>query len=339
MHKAGMSQSLMGKAPDTTHPLCKPMPSTRLYVGIDVSKDFLDLACSDGSRKRIGYDDRSAEELANELTSLGVALIVLEATGGYEHRIAADLTSAGLPVAIVNPRQVRDFARATGRLAKTDGIDAEVLARFAEQVSPEVRPLPDDEQRALTALVVRRRQLTEMLVAEKHRLRQAAAALRPEIEAHIVYLNGRIRELEHATQEAIEASPAWQYRQRLLCSVPGIGHVVSCTLLAELPELGHLNAKEIAKLVGVAPLARDSGHMRGYRAIWGGRTRVRNALYMAALVGIRHNRPLRAHYLHLLSRGKIKKVALVACMRKLLVWLNAIMRDGQNWRPEPALAT
>lgn len=315
------------------------MADTARYVGIDVSQDFLDLATSDGTHRRIRYDDPSIQELTAELAAGDVALIVLEATGGYEHRIAAELTSAALPVAIVNPRHVRDFARATGRLAKTDRIDAEVLARFAEKVGPAVRPLPDEEQQALTALVVRRRQITEMLVAEKHRFRRAAATVRPDIEAHIAYLQGRLREVDHTTQETIEASPAWQERQQLLCSVPGIGLTLSHTLLAELPELGRLNAKEIAKLVGVAPLACDSGRMRGYRAIWGGRTRVRNALYMAALVGIRHNPPLRAHYQQLLARGKAKKVALVACMRKLLIWINAMMRDQRPWMPETDLAT
>lgn len=315
------------------------MAESRLHVGIDVSKDFLDLAASDGSRRRIRHDDPSIAGLAAELAEAPVALVALEATGGYEHRLAAELWSAGVPVAVVNPRQVRDFARATGRLAKTDSIDAEVLARFAEKVAPQVRALPDEQQRELTALVVRRRQLTEMLVAEKHRLRRAAAAVRPDIEAHITYLQGRLEEVERATQEAVQASPLWRERQQLLCSVPGIGLALSHVLLAELPELGLLDAKQVAKLVGVAPLACDSGQMRGHRAIWGGRVRARNALYMAALVGIRYNRPLRAHYQQLVARGKAKKVALVACMRKLLIWLNAMMRDGRPWQPEVALAT
>jgi len=309
------------------------------FVGIDISKDFLDVATSTGMRRRIHYDDEAVRALAAELSAARARLIVLEATGGYEHRLAAELSSAGLPVAIVNPRQVRDFARATGRLAKTDRIDADVLVRFAQRVGPEVRPLPDDQQQVLTALVVRRRQITEMLIAEKHRLHRAAVAVKPDIEAHIAYLEGRLHDVDHATQQTIEASPVWQERQELLCSVPGIGQVLSQTLLAELPELGTLDAKQVAKLVGVAPLACDSGRMRGYRAIWGGRTHVRNALYMAALVGIRYNQPLRAHYQQLCARGKAKKVALVACMRKLLVWLNAMLRDGQPWSPSINLAT
>jgi len=315
------------------------MVASALYVGIDVAQDVLEVAASDGTHRSIRYDDASVEALLTELTAAQPALIVLEATGGLEHRLAAELSSVDLPVAVVNPRQVRDFAKATGRLAKTDRIDAEVLARFAEKVAPSVRPLPDEQQQALTALVVRRRQITAMLVAEKHRLRRATAAVRPDIEAHIAYLEGRLDHVERATQAAVEASPLWSERQQLLCSVPGIGAVLSHTLLAELPELGSLNAKQVAKLVGVAPLACDSGRMRGYRAIWGGRTRVRNALYMAALVGIRYNRPLRAHYLQLIARGKAKKVALVACMRKLLIWLNAMLRDGRTWHPEIALAT
>jgi transposase len=244
------------------------MAHPALYLGIDVSKDFLDVASSDADSRRIPYDDEAVDALVAELSSREIALVVLEATGGYESRLAAALSSAGLPVAVVNPRQVRDFARATGRLAKTDRIDAEVLARFAQQIAPEARPLPDAEQQALTALVVRRRQLTEMLVAEKQRLRRASEAVRADVEAHIAFLEGRLREVERTTQKAIEGSMLWHDRQQLLCSVPGVGNVLSYTLLAELPELGRLDAKEIAKLVGVAPLACDSGYMRGNRMIW-----------------------------------------------------------------------
>jgi transposase len=314
------------------------MSDSSTFIGIDVSKDFLDLASNDGTTQRIPYDDASISALAVELAVRDVALIVLEATGGYESPLAAALSGAGLPVAVVNPRQVRDFARATGRLAKTDRIDAEVLARYAQQIMPEVRPLPDAEQQALMALVVRRRQLSSMLVAEKNRLRRAPAAVRADVEAHIAFLEGRMREAERTMQKTIEGSALWHDRQQLLCSVPGIGHVLSYALLAQLPELGHLNAKEIAKLAGLAPLACDSGLMRGRRAIWGGRMRVRNALYMAALVGVQHNPILKAHYRQLIGRGKAKKVALIACARKLLTHLNAMIRDGQQWSPKIALA-
>jgi transposase len=220
------------------------MSNSAIFLGIDVSKDFLDLASSDGTTQRIAYDDASISALAAELAVRDVALIVLEATGGYESPLAAALSGAGLPVAVVNPRQVRDFARATGRLAKTDRIDAEVLARYAQQIMPEVRPLPDAEQQALMALVVRRRQLTEMLVAEKNRLRRAPATVRADVEAHIAFLEGRLREVKHTMQKAIEGSALWHDRQQLLCSVPGIGHVLSYALLAELPELGRASMRK-----------------------------------------------------------------------------------------------
>ena len=261
-------------------------------------------------------------------------LIVLEATGGYQRTLAAALASDGLPVAVVNPRQVRDFARATGQLAKTDAIDAKMLALFAERIRPEVRPLPEAEQQALAALVARRRQLLEMLQAERNRLSMAHKAVQDELRAHIRFLEKRLDKANRALQEAIEASPIWRAKEDLLRSVPGVGPVLSATLLAELPELGRLSGREIAALVGVAPFNRDSGTLRGQRCIWGGRVSVRCALYMGTLVAVRHNPVLRRFYEQLLGRGKAKKVALVACMRKLLVILNAMMKTQTHWNPD-----
>jgi transposase len=255
----------------------------------------------------------------------------MEATGGLEHAIAAELAAAGLSVAVVNPRQVRDFARAMGRLAKTDQIDAQVLARFAERVEPEARALPDEEQRELEALVSRRRQLCDMLTQERNRLRRANRVVRVDIEAHIAFLEGRFHDTTAALRQAIEASSAWRVRDELLRSAPGIGPIVSATFVAELPELGRLSSKQVASLVGLAPFNCDSGTMRGNRVIYGGRTTLRCALYMATLSAVRHNAVLKAHYEQLVARGKAKKVALVACMRRLLIWLNAMVRDGVCW--------
>jgi transposase len=304
------------------------------YFGIDISKDHLDVATTEGAPGRFTYDASGMEDLLKVLHAADIELIVMEATGGLEHRLAGELATAGFPVAVVNPRQVRDFARATGRLAKTDQIDAHILALFAERIRPEPRVLPDEAQRALSALVARRRQLSEMLQAERNRLRRAEAVVAEDLELHIAFLEARLDQTNQSLRVAIEQSPLWRVGDELLQSLPGIGPTVSATLLAELPELGRVSAKEIAALVGVAPFNCDSGTLRGRRVIWGGRVSVRCALYMATLVAVRHNPVLRAHYHQLLARGKAKKVALVACMRKVLLWLNAIMRDRQPWNPE-----
>ncbi|RMF62282.1 MAG: IS110 family transposase [Bacteroidetes bacterium] len=301
------------------------------YFGIDVSKDALDVADTEGYLARFAYDEDGLHALCRRLAP--ATLIVLEATGGLERDVAAHLGTAGLPVAVVNPRQVRDFARATGRLAKTDRIDAQVLAAFAQAIRPEVRPLSPAQQQTLAALVARRRQLAEMITAEQHRLRRANAVVVPDITAHLAFLRQRLDETDAALRTAIEQSPLWRAGDDLLQSLPGIGPVVSATLLAELPELGRLSPPQIAALVGVAPLNNDSGRRRGRRRIWGGRVPVRCVLYMAALVGVRHNPVLRAHYERLLGWGKTPKVALVACMHKMLRWLNAMMRDAQPWNP------
>ena len=302
------------------------------YVGIDVSQEKLDVATAQESWTE-AYTPVGLDALAERLAALRPVLVVLEATGGIEAAVAAGLASAGLPVSVVNPRQVRDFARATGRLAKTDRIDARVLALFAERVRPEVRPLKDEEVRLLQALTARRRQLIEMLTAERNRLSRANPAVRGGLEKHVRFLMEELHEAERDIREHVRSSPLWREKDDLLRSVPGVGPVLSATLLSELPELGRLNGKEIAALVGVAPFNCDSGTLSGRRVIWGGRRQVRGVLYMAALPAVRSNPAVRAFYAELVGRGKAKKVALVACMRKLLVMLNGIIKKAAPWNP------
>jgi len=310
-----------------------------IVVGIDVSKAALDVALRPGRDAwRCANDEAGIAELLDQLRPLGPSLIVLEATGGLERLVVAALALAGLPVAVVNPRQVRDFAKATGQLAKTDALDAAVLAHFAEAIRPEPRPLPDAQSQALAALVERRRQVVGMLTAERNRLQQALPPVRPKVAEHIAWLEQALKELDRELDQRLRASPVWRERDQLLRSVPGVGPTVSRTVLAHLPELGQGSVKHIATLVGLAPLNRDSGAWRGTRAIWGGRRQVRAALYMAALVGVRHNPALRAFYGQLIARGKPKKVALTACMHKLLIILHAVLRDRTPWQPTP-LAT
>jgi transposase len=278
-------------------------------------------------------DDSGIDSLVTRLKAVSPVLIVLEATGALESPCASALAATGLPVVVVNPRQVRDFAKATGRLAKTDRIDAEVLALFGEAVRPEVRPLPDAESRRLEALCARRRQLVEMLTAEQNRLGSANEAVRSHVEEHIRWLKAQLKDLDCDLKKAIQSSPAWRDKDELLRSFKGgVGPVLRSTLIGELPELGRLNRREIAALVGVAPLNRDSGTLRGRRSTWGGRASVRRALYMSALVASRHNPTIRAFYDRLRAAGKPAKTALTACMRKLLVILNAMVRDQTRWR-------
>jgi transposase len=307
------------------------------FIGIDVASKYVDVCVRPGGEpRRFGNEDDFAELVAF-VTAHDPALVVMEATGGYEAPIAAALASAGVPVAIVNPRQARDFARATGKLAKTDAIDAAALAHFAEAVRPPVRALEDEQTRELTALVVRRRQLVEMLVAEKNRL--AVCRSRPtklDIQKHIAWLKKRIQDHDKDISASVRRTPLWREKDDLLQSIPGVGDVLSSTLLTSLPELGQLDRRKIAALVGVAPLNRDSGNLRGKRAIWGGRADIRATLYMATLAAARFNPQLRTTYTRLLAAGKAKKVVLVACMRKLLTVANAIVRDGKMWRPDPA---
>jgi transposase len=267
------------------------------------------------------------------LQELQPTLVVLEATGGLELPLVAALGVAGLPVAVVNPRQVWDFAKATGRLAKTDRLDAQVLAHFAQAVRPQPRPLPDTQGQELAALLTRRQQLVQMLTAEKNRLGSALPPVRPSLQAHIRWLEHQLSELDRGLRDTIKESPLWRAKDNLIQGVPSIGPVASLTLLADLPQLGTLSRQQISALVGVAPLNRDSGSLRGKRGIWGGRARVRAALYMAALVATRCNPPIQNFYQRLLAAGKAKKVALVACMRKLLTILNSMLKHHRSWDP------
>jgi transposase len=303
-----------------------------IYAGIDVAKDRLDVAQRPGTEAWwVSNDEPGIADLVARLKALRPALVVLEATGGIELPAVGALAAAGLPVVVVNPRQTREFARATGRLAKTDAIDAQVLAQFAEAVRPALRPLPDAANQQLSSLVTRRRQVIEMLTAEKNRLRTAAPAVRDHIKEHILWLERSLSDLDGELRQVIHSTDIWRAQDDLLQSAPGVGPVLSTTLLAELPELGSLNRKEIAALVGVAPLNRDSGHFRGKRSVWGGRSKVRAALYMAALVAARRNPVIQAFYDRLVGAGKPKKVALTACMRKLLTILNAMIRHQTPW--------
>lgn len=306
-----------------------------IVVGIDVAKHRLDVHVRpQGEAFLVAADEAGVTALVERLQALGPTLVVLEATGGYEVPVAAALGSAGLPVAVVNPRQVRDYARATGQLAKTDALDARIIAQFGEAVQPAVRPLPDEQARALGELVARRRQLVEMLAAESNRHRQVRERrVRERIAAHLEWLRRALKEIEHDLQDTIRTTPLWRERENLLTSVPGVGDVTAHTLIAELPELGQLDRRQIAALVGVAPLNRDSGTFRGRRMIGGGRASVRCVLYMAAVSALRCNPVIAALYQRLVAAGRPGKVALVAAMRKLLVILNAIVRDGRRWEP------
>jgi transposase len=304
------------------------------FVGIDVSKHRLDIhSRPSGERFTIDHDEEGVAALVEHLAALAPALVVLEATGGREVRLAAALAAAGLPVAVVDPRQVRAFARAIGRPAKTDRLDAEVIARFAEAVRPPVRPLPDEETRRLGALVARRRQLLEMLTAERDRRHAAEPLMHERLDAHLRWLEEALAEIERELDGAVRGSAAWRAKEELLRSVPGVGPVSARTLLAELPELGSLTRRQAAALVGVAPFSRDSGRMRGKRAIWGGRARLRACLYMAAVAAARGSNPaIAGFYRRLRLAGKPAKLALTACMRKLVVTLNAMFRANTAWK-------
>ena len=309
-----------------------------MFIGIDVAKAELVVAVRpSGAEWTTPNEETSVRALVRRIAALAPQLIVLEATGGYEVLTVAALAAAALPVVVVNPRQARDFAKATGQLAKTDRIDAALLAVFAERVRPAVRPIAGDEIRELEVVLTRRRQLLEMRVAEQNRLGltigRAHHVLRKRLKKHIEFLDRELAITDSDLDGLVRQSPVWRERDDLLQSVPGVGPVLARTLLAELPELGTLNRRAIAKLVGVAPLNRDSGTWRGRRTIYGGRASVRATLYMAALVATRRNSLIRAFYLRLLHAGKAKKLALVACMRKLLTILNHMVRSGHRWNP------
>ena len=313
------------------------MEPETVYVGIDVSKTCADVAVRPtGQRWTISNDEPGIRELVSRLKALDPAMVVLEPTGGLELPAVAALAAASLPVAVVNPRQVRDFARATGTLAKTDALDAASLAHFADAVRPVVRPMKDAETQVLSSLVARRHQVIAILVSEKNRLGSAISAVRPRIKAHIAWLKQELSDIGEELRQTLRSSPVWREKDDILRSVPGVGEQLSLALLAQLPELGTLNRRQVAALVGVAPFNRDSGAMRGKRTVWGGRARVRAVLYMATLAASRFNPVIRDFYQRLLAAGKPKKVALTACMRKLLVILNSMLKQRSPWRAQRA---
>ena len=309
------------------------MTQENSFIGIDVAKARLDIAIRPtGQQWQVDYTEEGVQELAGQISKLHPTLVLLEASGGLEVPVVAALAVADLPVVVINPRQARDFARATGKLAKTDALDALVLAHFAEAIRPIPRPLPDTETQSLAALVARRNQVMSMLVAEKNRLHASRPPVRRRIQLHIDWLEQEMDDINQGLKEMLHSSPVWREKENLLRTVPGVGPQLAVSMLAYLPELGTLNRKRIAALVGVAPFNRDSGTLRGKRTVWGGRSRIRSALYMAALVATRYNPVIKAFYQRLLSAGKMKKVALTACMRKLLVILNAMLKHHHSWQ-------
>jgi transposase len=313
------------------------MNQAAIFVGIDISQDTLDIALRPcGEQWHIAYVPQEIAALVQRLQDKRPTLIVLEATGALELPLVSALASQGLPVAVINPRQTHDFAKSLGRLAKTDHLDAQVLAHYAEAIRPTPRPLPDAQQQALSALVVRRNQVLEMMTAERNRLRLAHPTTQPDIREHIAWLSQKLDKLDDELKHTIQASELWKAKDEILRSAKGVGPVTSAILLSDLPELGQLSPKKLAALVGLAPFNVESGHWHGQRHIWGGRSRVRTALYMAALVAVRFNLPLRTFYDRLLAAGKAKKVALTACMHKLLTILNAMVRDMTPWRDNAA---
>jgi transposase len=306
---------------------------TQVFVGLDVSKQHLDVAVRPQNRHFVTpNDDRGTKQLVKRLAALKPQLIVLEASGGYEFLVTAALAEAQLPVALVNPQSVRKFAGATGKLAKTDKIDAQVLAHFAEALRPEPRPLPDQAQQMLKAALQRRLQVVKMIGQEKNRLEKTfIPSVRQDIQAHLTWLSQRLEQLDRDLSDQIRQSPLWRDRDRLLRTIPGIGPIVSRAVIAQLPEAGTLPGKKTVALVGVAPYNRDSGRFRGKRMIRGGRSYLRRMLYMAAVVASRWNPVIRAFYQRLLAAGKPKKLALTACMRKLVLILNAMVKNNQPW--------
>ena len=308
------------------------MSALQVFVGIDVAKAQLDIALRPtGERWTVTNDEPGIATLVTRLQEIAPQLIGLEATGGYQRAVVAALAAAALPIVVVDPRQVRDFAKATGQLAKTDGLDARAVAHFAEAVRPTPRPVPDAQTEELRALLARRRQLIAMRTAEHNRLEHAPHRLRADIEAHIAWLDQRVAALDNDLDTTLRASPVWRERETLYRSVPGIGPVCARTLMLDLPELGTLSRQRIAALVGVAPFNRDSGTLRGSRTTWGGRAHVRAVLYMSTLVAVRYNPVLKQFYERLRTAGKVAKVALTACMRKLLTILNAMATHQKPW--------
>src|SRR5512139_760239 len=307
--------------------------AVEIFVGIDVSKAWLDVAVHEQAEVwRMANEEAGIGKLVERLKAWRPKRIVVEPTGGFEILLVAELAQAGLPIVMVNAKRVRDFARATGQLAKTDKLDAKVLAHFAAAIQPPLRAMQTEQEEQLTARMTRRRQILDMLTVEKNRLVTLRGAMRTDIEAHLLWLSQRLKDLDQEITAFVHSSPIWKEKDTLLQSVPGVGPVPSATLLGMLPELGQLNRQQIAALVGVAPVNTDSGRKQGKRRVYGGRADVRSVLYMAALAATKFNPKIQAFYQSLLKRGKQKKVALTACMRKLLVILNAMLRTGQSWR-------
>jgi len=316
------------------------MNAAETFVGIDVSKAELDVYVRpSGTHWTVPNDAEGHTHLVSDLSPIAPTLVVLEATGGLERPASYTLTEASLPVAVVNPRRTRDFARSLGLLAKTDRLDAQALAHFADAVRPELRPLPAQDAQHLSAKLARRRQLTDMLTAERNRLYTASPAIETSLKEHIAWLQNQITALEQELDTLIQANAQWRAQVKQLANVKGVGKITAYTLTADLPELGQLNRKQIAALVGVAPLNNDSGQRRGKRFVWGGRAAVRTALYMAALSASRFNPTIKAFYERLTNAGKPKKVALTACMRKLLTILNAMVKNVTDWDPNYAKHT
>jgi len=307
---------------------------TKQVVGIDTGKAKFDVNLSTEKRVRNWANDEAGrKQLGDWVVEQGVSLVVIEASGGYEAALVSELVARGQEVALVNPTRVRAFARAEGILAKTDKIDAQVIARFGVKMQPQARARRDEDQVALNDQVSRRRQLVEMLAAEKNRVDTVSPTIKAHIGRHIAWLQAEIEALEQQISQAIQAHPTWAETAKRVDSVPGIGFITAATMVADLPELGQLNRQQIAALVGVAPFNHDSGKQRGKRRIFGGRTSIRSVLYMATLSATRHNPVIKAFYQRLLAKGKLKKVALTACMRKLLVILNTMVKTGQDWNP------
>jgi transposase len=311
----------------------------KIYVGIDISKDRLDVAISDGRFVQVSNDEAGRAQLREQLSAESVKLIVMEATAGFEQAVAAELAAAGLDLRIINPRQIRHFAKAAGLLAKTDRLDAQVLVRFAQAMQLEPRAVQSEDMLALQALIGRRRQLIEMLTMEKNRLRLARKEIKRSLMRVIRILEQQLKDTDEDLGKMLRECGVWREKVELLESVPGIARVTSVNLMATLPELGTLSRRQISSLAGVAPFNRDSGRWQGQRSIYGGRAAARSALYMAALVGSRHNPVLKAFYQRLRQAGKPGKVALTACMRKLLTIINVMLKDGRPWNPRLSTQT
>jgi transposase len=311
------------------------MKMTDMIIGIDVSKARLDVAVIPNNEEvSVANDENGCRELAVRFKALRPKLIVLEATGGLENLVTGILVAEGFPVVVINPRQIRDFAKATGKLAKTDRLDAKTIARFGEAIKPEPRPFKDEDNQALTALITRRRQIVDMMTAEKNRLGSSHESVKKDIRETISWLENRLKDIDNDLSKTLRENVSWKAKAEILTSCKGIGPVVSTTLLCSLPELGSLNRREISGLVGVCPYNRDSGKMRGKRAIFGGRATVRAMLYMATLSARRFNPAIKSFYDRLMQAGKLHKVAMVACMRKLLTVLNAMLKEMKPWNPD-----